>query len=174
MSTIDIVSDSVKKLVHGFEDEVKHCLVDNIPVIEGYIRNQLFHGIDGSGKQISPSYLNDPFFKSATSGRWKNNAKGYMFFKNHVILHPSYPNYLNLPPKNKQTPDLYIRGDFHRSIKAKEIQNGIEIGSEGLSFSGSIEKKYGNLIYALSPRAKEIFIQTKLMPRLISYVNKFK
>lgn len=95
-----------------------------------------------------------------------------MYFKNNVLSHRSDTNYLNLPPKKNNLPDLYIRGDFHRSIKGKATAKGVEIGSN-VSFAGDIESKYGNVIYGLSPEAKKKFVDEKLFPRMKNYVAKF-
>lgn len=95
-----------------------------------------------------------------------------MYFKSNVLPHKSGTTYLNLPPKKKSAPDLYIRGDFHKSIKGKATEKGVMIGSN-VSFARDIERKYGNIIYGLSPEAKKRFVSTQLYPRLKSYVSKF-
>ena len=172
MATIFELSKNFKSLINGFEKEALSCMAENIPIFEEYVREQLFHGIGGDGRPLRYTYLNDPFFRSPDAGRWKNNAKGYMYFKNNVLPHKSGTTYLNLPPKKKSAPDLYIRGDFHKSIKGKATEKGVMIGSN-VSFASDIESKYGNIIYGLSPEAKKRFIDTKLYLRLKSYVSKF-
>lgn len=172
MATIFELSKNFKRLINGFEKEALSCMAENIPIFEEYVREQLFHGINGRGKPLRPTYPNDEFFRSPDAGRWKKNGKGYMNWKMQLQPNNKGTNYLNLSPKKNDTPDLYIRGDFHKSIKGKATEKGVMIGSNA-SFAGDVERKYGNIIYGLSPEAKRRYIDTKLYPRLKSYVSKF-
>lgn len=156
----------------GFEKHVEGIIVDNKEEFVDYIQEQLYSGVDGDGKSLTPTYLTDPFFTSPESGRWKNNGKGYAKWKNEITT-PT-PSYLGYHKRNIYIPNLIIRGDFYDSITAIPIDKGIRIFSRGVDFAQDIESKYGSQIFKVSPKAKEYFYKYFLKKGLEEYYNKFK
>src|SRR5690349_16298463 len=64
-------------------------------------RKQLLEGKLSTGRDLHPTYLEDPFFKT------KEAAQKYSDWKDKIT-----PN----PKRKKGVPNLYITGPFHRSI----------------------------------------------------------
>lgn len=102
-------------------------------------REQLMEGKLSTGKDITPSYLNDPYFKT------REAAQRYSDWKDKIT-----PN----PNRKKGTPNLYITGPYHRSI---------DFNVKGLEFfftskfdaAAAIEKKFTGNIYWLDQENKE-------------------
>jgi hypothetical protein len=92
-------------------------------------KNQLWAGKKASGADITPSYLDDPFFKT------RKQAEAYASWKQRIT-----PN----PERNKYAPNLYINGFFYESL---QIAVGVDI-----TFTGwpEVLQKYDD-IYGLTP-----------------------
>ena len=65
-------------------------------------KQQLMEGIKGDGNEITPSYLNDPYFKT------KESAQRYSNWKDKIT-----PN----SKRKSGTPNLYINGFYHNTIE---------------------------------------------------------
>lgn len=74
------------------------------------LRQQLYDGKTYTGARITPSYLDDPFFKS------KEAAQRYSDWKDKITPNPNRP---------KGTPNLFIIGTFHNSITARAQAGGL-------------------------------------------------
>lgn len=171
MATIKEAANKFNLFVFGFEDTIKKTIVNNRLEIIDYVKEQLYSGVNGNGNPLRPTYLNDPWFETKEAGRWYKNASGYAKWKKRHT--PPLPSYLGIQARDMYTPNLVIRGDFYDSITAIPIDDGISIHSRGVSFSGDIERKYGNTIYRIGPQASEHFIKYVLSPALRSYYSKF-
>ena len=124
-----------------------------------YCKNNYGQGINGNDKPLRPTYLNDPYFNTKEAGYWYKNAKGYAAFKQRVAP-LMYSSLINAPVSSKGTPNLIITGEFHDSITAvPAIDKGLRIESVGISFSGDIEKKYGQAIYKVGSYARKAFME---------------
>lgn len=171
MATLSDAADNFKLFVGGLEKVVKHTIQSNADLVQDFIREQLYSGVNGRGKPLRPTYLNDPFFNSKDAGRWFHNAEGYMKWKMEKT--PPAPSYLFLPPRDMKTPNLKIRGDYYSSITAIPINDGLRIESVGVSFGDDIEKKYGSIILAVGPEALGHFMVYFINPALREYYAKF-
>ena len=109
-------------------------------------REQLLEGKLSTGKDITPSYLDDPYFKS------KEAAQRYSDWKDEIT-----PN----PKRKKGTPNLIITGPYHRSIDLKVTGEDFEFLS---SFKNAkdIEKKFTENVYGLDDDNKEELIDERL------------
>ena len=93
MATLSDAADNFKLFVGGLEKVVKHTIQSNADLVQDFIRQQLYSGVNGRGKPLRPTYLNDPFFNSKDAGRWFHNAEGYMKWKmektppGHFMVH---------------------------------------------------------------------------------------
>lgn len=172
MATILEAVRNAKSFVDGFEKESIRIIQDHKPEITQYVKEQLFSGINGRGKNLRPTYDNDPFFKTEEAGRWKNNAKGYKNWK--LKIQPPRASSFGFPARDINTPNLIIRGDFYDSITAINSDKGITIFSSGISFGKDIELKYSSVIFGISPLATEYFIKNIFLPELNNYISKFK
>ena len=106
------------------------------------------------------------------AGYWYKNAKGYAAFKQRVAP-LMYSSLINAPVSSKGTPNLIITGEFHDSITAVPIDKGLRIESVGISFSGDIEKKYGQAIYKVGPYARKAFMERHIKQGIADYFRKF-
>ena len=74
---------------------VNESLEENIPLMLSINKNQLWDGKNADGSDITPSYLDDPYFKT------QKQAIVYANWKWRIT-----PN----PKRNKYTPNLFING----------------------------------------------------------------
>jgi hypothetical protein len=109
-------------------------------------REQLMEGKNKVGENLSPSYLDDPYFKS------KESAQRYSDWKDKIT-----PN----PKRQKGIPNLYINGVYHNSIKSRVINGKIVIDSSFKS-ANEIEGTYKG-VYGLSTPFQVDYIK-KLRP----------
>lgn len=96
-------------------------------------REQLLEGKTSKGDDITPSYLDDPYFKS------RQAAQRYSAWKDRITPHPI---------RKSGTPNLFINGAFHKSIEAV-IKPGSVIISATFKKAASIEGKFKD-IYGLN------------------------
>lgn len=156
-------------MVAGFSDMVLDEMIKaDLPDI---VREQLYAGKNGNGKNLRPTYDNDPFFKTPEAGPWRNRAAAYKKFKMNVQP-PKTGSFLGFAPRAPETPNLIIRGNFYDSIFAVKTVDGVNIGSEGFTESGDIEQKYGQAIYRLSPEARRYLITYRINPAIKNYLKK--
>lgn len=152
--------------------EAERIIQDNGSEFEDYIREQLSVGLDGNENKLTPSYTEDPFFKSPEAGNWYNRAESYKKWKQSIT--PPAPSYLGYPAREANTPNLIIVGNFYASIKAFNVDGGIRIGSQGFTDAGDIESKYGSQIYAVSPKARAFFLKYRFKKEFEQFLNKYK
>lgn len=65
---IEEVANIIKKISDGFEEACIQCLSDNSGIVLRAVTEQLYSGLDGDGKHLSPTYDDDPFFEE--EGTW--------------------------------------------------------------------------------------------------------
>lgn len=172
MANIIEATKNVEAFVSGFEPMIRDIMARNKKEVQVYITEQLYSGINGNDKPLRPTYLNDPYFKTEEAGQWYRNARGYMTWKNG-IRPPYQSSWLGIPRRSPETPNLIITGLFHNSITATPTDKGLKIGSEGVSFSSDIEKKYGQAIYKVGSYARKYFIEKHVKQGIEDYFRKF-
>ena len=163
MASIYEVADVIGKITEGFNREVLNCMDENKGIIRGYIREQLYSGLDGTDHLIKPTYDDDPFFKE--EGQWHNNAKGYKKWKMDKTP-PVESQVLHLPPRPEEVPNLYITGAFYDSITITKKRVRVAITSDGFVDGDAIIRKYKKKILKPGTRAKEKFVEDYLKPHL--------
>lgn len=171
MATMGEACRNLRELVGGFDGMVVECLHDRSEDVVDFIQEQLYSGVNGLGKPLRPTYLQDPYFKTDEAGRWKNNAAGYVKWKKKITS-PT-PSYLGISPRGDTTPNLIIRGDFYSSITAIPIGDGLRVKTRGVSFGKDIEAKYGSVIFGMSPYANRYFIRYGLNGAIKAYFSKY-
>jgi hypothetical protein len=112
-----------------------------------YELDQLLDGKTSTGEDITPSYLNDPYFKS------KEAAQRYSDWKDKIS-----------PTSNRKkgTPNLYINGYYHNTIRV-EVTDGKVIWSSSFPDASEIEIKFKK-IYGLNEESRQEFIPLILRP----------
>lgn len=119
-------------------------------------REQLLEGKRRDGKDITPSYLDDPYFKSRAS------AARYSAWKDKIT-----PN----PLRKSGTPNLFITGLHHRTIKLDVL------GFSTLKFYGAyrqieIEGKFSDYIYGLNANKRITYLSESLRPAFNKEIEK--
>lgn len=152
MGTIKGLLDSVAKL--DLRREVPIIIQYYDIWIEHAVREQLWDGKTSLGVDIRPSYLEDPFFKTTAQ------AMGYSKWKDKIT-----PN----PQRNTHTPNLFINGYFHSTIRLKVTKE--EIIYDSNTFGREIIRKYGDKLLGMAPDTKEAFIEELLYPRVKKYIT---
>lgn len=130
---------------------ISGSIMDNERDIVYAIQNQLWDGKDGTGKDLTPSYLDDPYFLT------KKAAQQYAEWKDR-ITHNSNRNFY--------APNLYINGYFWSTMKID--RNNMRMVSNG--FGTPIISKYGENTFVLDPNNKDIF--DKIRTSIISNSKK--
>jgi len=118
-------------------------------------REQMLEGKRRDGKDISPSYLEDPYFKT------REAAQRYSDWKDELT-----PN----PKRKKGVPNLFIIGTYHESISALIRGEVIQFNST-FADSVDIERKFGVEIYGLNSEKRVGFIAEFLRPALLKNVR---
>ncbi|MGN6416147.1 MAG: hypothetical protein ACTHMC_01555 [Pseudobacter sp.] len=117
---------------------------------------QMMEGKTRTGEDITPSYLDDPYFKS------RESAQRYSDWKDEIT-----PN----PKRTPGTPNYYINGMYHGTIKITVNGDKIEFNSD---FPGArdIERKSGEIIYGLNAEKREEYINASLRKELMSNLRR--
>lgn len=162
------VADIVNRVASGFEEACMSCLDEHRDFVVTFIQEQLYSGVDGEEKNLSPSYDDDPFFNEA--GVWHNRAKDYKEWK-LKITPPRTSNLLGLRPRLVNIPNLFIDGTFFNEITASRQGNSL-FTSPGLRSGPDIVSKYGDNILDLGPTAIDYFNEHFLLPALETFIKK--
>lgn len=153
MSTILTVANRIMQL--NLEKEVPAIIDRTKEEILAKNREQLLEGRKKDGTELTPSYLNDPYFKT------REAAQRYSNWKDKIT------------PNNKRrsgTPNLFIIGSFHNSIKIEVKGDVFDIYST-YPEAGDIENKYTEQIYGLNKENKTAYIAETFFPRLKTYIE---
>ncbi|HEY4112188.1 hypothetical protein [Puia sp.] len=111
-------------------------------------KNQMYDGKTRTGEDISPSYLEDPYFKSPEA------AQRYSDWKDDIT-----PNSNRKPG----VPNLYINGAFYRSLRI-EVSGEVIITDSSFPEAADIERKFTTKIFGLGGRYKADFLSDFLKP----------
>ena len=117
-------------------------------------KEQLLAGKTKKGVDITPSYIDDPYFKTPGA------AQRYSAWKDKIT-----PSDIRTPG----TPNLYINGTFHESISINVSGPIINISA---SFKGNeIENKYTSDIFGLGGDFKTKYVSEDLIPVFLRKVR---
>lgn len=112
-----------------------------------YNLNQLIDGKTSTGEDITPSYLDDPYFKT------REAAQRYSDWKDRIS--PA-------SKRKKGTPNLFINGYYH-STRRVSIVDGKVVWTSSYKGAGDIERKFKN-IDGLNKDSRSEFIPLILRP----------
>jgi hypothetical protein len=123
-------------------------ITESVDEIRRYNLQQMLDGKTNKGLDITPSYFNDPFFKTPEA------ARAYSAWKDKIS-----------PPSNRKpgTPNYYINGYFHSTVKVEVVGEVLKIGSAA-TIGKLIEAKQPDLM-GLSPENKKLLIEHVILPR---------
>lgn len=151
----------VVRMVDGFEPEIIQCLGDNAVIAEDAVREQMYSGLDGEDKFLSPTYDNDPYFEE--KGPWYHKSGAYKQWKLDITP-PTTGVMLMLQPRPDNVPNLFINGKFHSEVFATMQGDTLSIQERGDGDGPSIVSKYGEQILQLGPTAIGYFNNTYIIP----------
>lgn len=136
------------------EQAAQQSVANTVEEVLQYNLEQMMEGKRQDGEDISPSYLDDPYFKS------KEAAQRYSDWKDEIT-----PN----PKRKKGIPNLYIVGAFHGSIRAT-VSGGIIKFDSSFPEAEEIEAKFDK-IYGLNAEKRTVYIAEHLRPELMKNVR---
>lgn len=158
MATIEQLYKKVKSIgnVEDFIfDEIDKVVQENNETLTKMNTDQMLEGKTTKGTDITPSYLNDPYFKS------KKAAQAYANWKNKIT-----PN----PKRGRYTPNLFINGYYHKSINVQSKDRYVEFYSN-VALGQKIELKFKNVL-GLDEKNKEILSKQIVRPRIYAGIIK--
>ena len=155
---IDRLDELIDRL-DNFETEknaiISEALSSKSEEIVGEVREQLWNGLTNELKPITPSYLNDPYFKT------KEQAYEYMMRKQSITPNERRP---------MQTPNLFINGYFHNSLFLSIDEDSAEVTSMQ-PLGDKIIAKYGREMFGVN----DVYIERNIIPlieeKIKSYLN---
>lgn len=158
------VCDKVGEWLDSILPSIGECLEANNLEVSHAVREQLYSGLDGEGRELAPNYLSDPYFRA----RYKENAaymaRRYMEWKEDIT--PPEESEIGFSPRRPDTPNLFIDGTFHRSIKAGVSGDTLSIWTEGFKEGAAIEAKYGKQIFGLTEQSRAWLLSRFILPYL--------
>lgn len=141
---------------------IEKILNDNDEKIKEVYRDQLNAGLDGNGKQLTPSYSQDPYFSSPAAGKryaaWKHaRNKG-----TNTIF----------PIRNIDTPNLIVTGKLVHNVVLFSASNEMfRIDIESRIYNQLISK-YGEQTFTLNSIAIAYLNETIVLPILKEEIAK--
>lgn len=156
-----------KRFADNFEGVLINQLHDKKELFEEFVTEQLYSGVNGDEQPLRPKYSEDPYFNMFKHP--KIEAERYKKWK--AKIQPPARSYLGFRPRDVDTPNLIIRGDFYASITAIPIADGISIVSQGVEFASDIERKYGDGIYEIGNKARKHYIDYYMLPRILKLMK---
>lgn len=111
-------------------------------------QEQMLAGKTSDGSDITPSYLNDPYFKS------RESAQRYSDWKDAISPKAG---------RNSGTPNLFINGRYHNGLRAVVDSEGVRIESSSPDTVG-IESKFTRKIYGIQGQFKSDYLSYALRP----------
>lgn len=122
-------------------------------------------GRNTDGKEFTPGYLEDPYFKTPEAARAYYDRKQNIRPSNRAMI--SFP--LNYAEKSPDTPDLRVTGPFQDAMFITFTADGFDIWSN-YEDTPLIVQKYENKVFGLTPDAIRYFWESYLRPELIGHL----
>jgi hypothetical protein len=157
---IEEVTNIITQIADGIEDCILKCMHENSYFFSDAVREQLYSGLNGAGEYLSPTYEEDPYFRTVNwCQTWEGvtyyGAEGYKEWK-EVITPPEGSTMLDLPPRPSSVPNLFIDGTFYNTIENVKGGDGVSVVASG-GDAPMIVAKYGSVILDITDVAIEHF-----------------
>lgn len=169
--TIVEASNAFDAFAGGLSDVVRDVMDSHKGQIVSILQAQMKVGVDGNDAPLRPTYLSDPWFNTEEAGPWKGKAKAYMLWKKEITP-PESVSWLGYPARSVSTPNLFITGKFHESLRAQMFDDKMVFTTEGTTFGDDVVQKYGIDILKVGQKGVNYIVQTWVRPRLESYFKK--
>ncbi len=165
MATIRSYTRKFKKNLDSVYDISSKELSKRREEVLSLQKDQILFGRDRFGVAFTPSYTDDPYFKS------RAQALAYLNMKKKLSsTHDSKIKNKNLyPKKGENTPNLQVSGVLFFNDISASIQ-GDKITFRGGVLEGELESKYGGVL-GLSQESKAILWNKYIR---VAILNKFK
>lgn len=164
---IQEVADIINSIATGFKSACLDCMKANQGIFLDSVKEQLYSGLNGEGKHLSPTYDDDPYFD--LPGRWHNRGKAYKEWK-LAITPPVRGVMLGLPSRPDAVPNLFINGMFYSEITIGRKDEGLEI-DPGDGKGPDIVGKYGDNILSPGNEAIEYFNRNFMIPAIEKFLK---
>jgi len=149
--TINQMLNKAKTFERGYKKKLAQTLRENKKVIIDLQESQLLSGQDANGKWLTPSYLNDPYFKTPEAAERYRQRK----IKN-AAKHEGLKRYDIFGRNGGNTPNLIYSESIQKSKFYKGLR--VEVANETLRIHSTwskapyVESKYPTAT-GLSPKA---------------------
>jgi hypothetical protein len=170
--TIVEASNAFDAFAGGLTDVVRDVMDSHKGQIVEIIQEQLYSGVRGDDTPLRPTYLDDTWFNTEDAGHWKGRAKAYMLWKKEITPPVPSASWLGYPARSVSTPNLFITGKFHESLRAQMFDDKMVFTTEGTTFGDDVVQKYGIDILKVGQKGVNYIVQTWVRPRLESYFKK--
>lgn len=117
---------------------------------------QLLNGLDKAGNPIRPTYQEDTFFDSV------EEAQGYSDWKDKISPYRAR--------RKPGTPNLFINGRFHSSIRV-EVKGDKIVYNSSDEIAPEVEDKYHDMLFGLNPESRKFFVENILRPIWKKYME---
>jgi predicted transposase YdaD len=167
MSTIDEMLNKAKRFERGYIQRLSRTLRENKRLILRLQKDQLLSGVDVNANKLTPSYQDDPFFKS------QHGLDKYVAFKQkRERKHESMRIYKLFSEKSGMTPNLIFasseaKSQFHRHLRVDVTGDVIRIYGTW-SKSKNVETKYPTAL-GLTQRSFNVMWNSILNKDIIDY-----
>jgi hypothetical protein len=167
MGTIRQVYEHFSAAYEAIPDVVSDVVARTPDVILDLNRDQLLQGRDADGNLLSPTYTNDPYFKT------REAAGRYAKMKyNWEEAHRQRMSYAELyGEKPADVPNLIVTGPFQDSMFVQTSMDSYTIDSM-YKDADDISAKYKNRVYGLAPKSKEFYYFGFIRPAILSLYKK--
>jgi len=132
----------------NLQDIAEEVLNTTGPIALEANKDQLYDGKLSTGEDISPTYLEDPYFKS------KESAQRYSDWKDEIT-----PN----KRRKKGVSNLFINGAYYASIQVQAKGGGLLYRSS-FTDAADIESKFSLDVYGLGGEYRDSFLEDNLVP----------
>ena len=127
--TIGNLQSNVQNIIDNLDNIVLGLTMEADPSVADLNREQMMEGKTNKGEDITPKYLDNPYFKS------KESAQRYSDWKDDIT--PS-------SKRKKGVPNLFINGKFHNSLEAVLSKDFINVKTD--SFGEDIIQVHHNVL----------------------------
>lgn len=150
-------------VINSVPEMVDNIVSENKDVLLFLNRDQMLLGRDADGNILSPSYLQDPYFKTPEAAKNYANMK-YNLEPVHNSLISN--NTLLFPAKGRITPNLIVTGLFQDHLYITTGGGKYDIGSTYID-SSDIDRKYKGKVFGLAPQSRNYFWLEYIKPILL-------
>jgi len=153
MGTIRQVKERYGRAFNALPSAIADTVQQTSGVLLELNRDQLLQGRNADGELISPTYTEDPYFKT------REAAGRYAKYKYLMEMqHKARMSFVELyGEKPTDVPNLLITGTmFFNHFFIKVTKEAYTISSTGEA-APDIERKYNNRLYGLAPLSKEFY-----------------